>query len=928
MDFILPDSALVELEAKLATASRRQRLELLVALAWHSRQRDTRRALDLAKEAEAVMQTVADAEERKQVSARLALVRGEVRWLFGDIDSARDFADAARSQFDALEDPVGCADACWLSSWVASERGDRGRRERELDNAIRHARRAGDARRKTIAELVRLRWLAFEDARAAERSFHERFDIDQLETDPVLATWANDLLGLLASNTSDFALGVEHQIRAHDAALQTGQLHRAVFAIANIGVAFNNLGDHLSALDWLERGLNLSRTAGWPGCIGLCLMQTAEPLRLLGRRDAARAMLNEALDILRPLQHSHNYDLALQYMGDLELDGGDCAVALDTFIRLEERERARPGAGLSLIVQRGKAQALCLLGRPTEALDVATNAVALARERGDAYNEVAALRVLAEIHSMHRLPSPDTRAASGPLHFLEQALALAETIKGYTVPGELLDAVSREYAAAGDIARAYEYALQANQARQKTHSLEATNRAIAMQVFHETERARLLGEHHRQLAEAEARRVELLEQTNTTLEVLGVIGQEITAQLSDAAVFETLNRHVHDLLDVSYFAIYVTDAEGKGLQPEFAVEDGRAIRMRYIALDNPYSDAARCVRERRQIVHNLEPGYAHASHVPGTSRTASVMFAPLAISDRVLGAMSIQSMKRYAYAEREQLIFRTLSAYGAIALDNARAYSRLNETLDALRATQRQLMEKNLELEQAYRQLEEQSLKDPLTGLRNRRFLTEQLDRDVSLTLRRYEDHARHGSPPPVDDDLVFFMIDFDHFKQLNDQHGHPAGDAVLVQLRERLESVFRESDYLVRWGGEEFLAVARGTHRTEAPALAERVRLAIGGAPFLIPGGRTVHKTCSIGFACFPFLPQRPRWANWAQAIEFADKALYMAKHSGRDGWVGLHAAEGFAPQEAFGAVIESLERRLEQGDITVRSRWQVNAG
>src|SRR6185503_7275343 len=97
------------------------------------------------------------------------------------------------------------------------------------------------------------------------------------------------------------------------------------------------------------------------------------------------------------------------------------------------------------------------------------------------------------------------------------------------------------------------------------------------------------------------------------------------------------------------------------------------------------------------------------------------------------------------------------------------------------------------------------TITDPLTGLRNRRFLLQRIDEDVALALRQ-------GT------DLVFFLVDVDHFKKVNDELGHAAGDLVLRQMRGRLEQVFRASDYVLRWGGEEFLAVARGSARADAP--------------------------------------------------------------------------------------------------------------
>src|SRR6185437_7249310 len=141
------------------------------------------------------------------------------------------------------------------------------------------------------------------------------------------------------------------------------------------------------------------------------------------------------------------------------------------------------------------------------------------------------------------------------------------------------------------------------------------------------------------------------------------------------------------------------------------------------------------------------------------------------------------------------------------------------------------------------RELEEASLRDPLTGLRNRRFVMQTVGQDATLALRRYDQWLATGGVQPHDADLLFFMIDIDHFKAVNDEFGHHAGDQVLVQLRERLQRVFREADYLVRWRGEEFLIVPRGSSRADAPEVAERVRVEVEREPFALDNGQSVTK-------------------------------------------------------------------------------------
>ena len=190
--------------------------------------------------------------------------------------------------------------------------------------------------------------------------------------------------------------------------------------------------------------------------------------------------------------------------------------------------------------------------------------------------------------------------------------------------------------------------------------------------------------------------------------------------------------------------------------------------------------------------------------------------------------------------------------------------------------------------------LEESSLTDPLTGLRNRRFLTERIEADVALALRHYDAHLQRGDRLPVDADLVFFLIDIDHFKRVNDLHRHAGGDAVLRQMRARLTQVFRESDYLVRWGGEEFLVLARSTARAHAPVLAERIRAAVAEAPFMLDDGSLLRCTCSLGYAAFPLAPRHPRRHDWATVLDLADSALYAAKQRGRNGWLGVQRAIG----------------------------------
>ncbi len=187
--------------------------------------------------------------------------------------------------------------------------------------------------------------------------------------------------------------------------------------------------------------------------------------------------------------------------------------------------------------------------------------------------------------------------------------------------------------------------------------------------------------------------------------------------------------------------------------------------------------------------------------------------------------------------------------------------------------------------------LERTSYSDYLTGLNNRHSLMRSIPGDIALCKRHYE-VAEASGRFPADSDLLFLLLDIDFFKHVNDNHGHLAGDQVLKQFAAILRSVFRESDHIIRWGGEEFLVVVRFFDRARAAVLAERFRKEVELTEFDI-GEQVVRKTCSIGFSCYPFYPSVPQAYSWEQVVEIADKCLYAAKKTSRNAWVGVYGNE-----------------------------------
>ncbi|MFC0679923.1 diguanylate cyclase [Lysobacter korlensis] len=234
----------------------------------------------------------------------------------------------------------------------------------------------------------------------------------------------------------------------------------------------------------------------------------------------------------------------------------------------------------------------------------------------------------------------------------------------------------------------------------------------------------------------------------------------------------------------------------------------------------------------------------------------------------------------------QQAWFRILALLSILAAVWLAARLRLRQVELGRRALERLVRERTEALEHANDQLKHASFTDPLTELRNRRYLASQVALDVAQVCRSYAEPVR-----PPNCDMIFMMIDIDHFKQINDTYGHTVGDRVLREYAHVINTVIRDSDYAVRWGGEEFVLVARQAEATQCAALAERLVERVRSTEFPIDdAGTTIRSTCSVGVSHFPFVEGAPSALEWPQIIDICDAAVYLAKAGGRDGWVAIH--------------------------------------
>lgn len=189
------------------------------------------------------------------------------------------------------------------------------------------------------------------------------------------------------------------------------------------------------------------------------------------------------------------------------------------------------------------------------------------------------------------------------------------------------------------------------------------------------------------------------------------------------------------------------------------------------------------------------------------------------------------------FSDEDRMTAVSLASHAVVALDNARLH----------------------------RIVERQALVDGLTGLANRR----QCEETLASELARVQ---RFGGP------LAIVVADLDWFKDVNDRHGHPSGDAVLREFAQLLNETVRDIDLAGRWGGEEFLVILPGTHLDGGAQVAERIRLALAGRIVLSADGSLIPVTASFGVAA------TPPASTAAELFSAADAALYEAKRNGKN--------------------------------------------
>lgn len=481
----------------------RDRLAVVAELAWYLRQRDAPRARALIEEARRLLTNTGelDANERACLEGRLLAVTAVDQWLSAQLDQARTTIALARGCFESAADPVGIGDSLFIEAYMVSHAEGSGTAEPFFASAARAYASSGDTVRMRVCDAMAANQRIF-DAQGGEGNHASSGVIDD---HPGVEAEVEKTRVMACAFAGDVAGAIVHAQRAFEKCSEVGDINAAIVSATNVGWGYNTLNDHARACEWVERALALARSMQWPRPLASALQGMGSMLHLLHRNDAARDVLLEGLKVLEPFEGTPlRLTTSLEY-GHVLFDLGEYEQAQQVLAHCVEESKR-------LGLFEFESSAFCLqartlghLGELSQAIASANEALELARRAKPLEPKINALRAFAEISRIGRLlPPAGSAAASAPIHYLEQAVRTCSQIEGYLVPDDLLNELSRDYEAAGDLAQALANARRAAAARERTRSKEADNLTTAMQVRHETERARAEANHHKMLAQAEA----------------------------------------------------------------------------------------------------------------------------------------------------------------------------------------------------------------------------------------------------------------------------------------------------------------------------------------------------------------------------------------------------------------------------------------
>lgn len=560
-----------------------------------------------------------------------------------------------------------------------------------------------------------------------------------------------------------------------------------------------------------------------------------------GRMDVASSAIAKLLELARVNQDDVGVVLATAYSASLMAIGGKTEAAVVQLTSLEPTavRTANPEALWRFYLALGSAQNT--IGKFEAALASALKSLDYAKARPQ-QSQASVLRSLNQLNSVYAAMKNEEKA----LKMIDEALLIAKTIGAIKMQGTLYLNQGLLYSAMGltDAAvDAYQKALEisANSGLTRTHAAALNNISDIYLIRKDYPRAEVMARR------AQARYQEA-----------GEMGGVAVAQCNIG------------------FALM-----GQGRINEGVAEVQRALK--FIRGSGARADEEGILEELARMYAQAGLHREAYDTILGQQKLAKELFN----ADRAKSVATLQEQFDSVQRQKQiELLARENSLKDA-ELNNRRLQQIVTilGTVVTLMAGVFMFMlyskvrKANQKLHEANKQLEFHSVRDPLTGLYNRRSFLELMKQRPSTSGNgRREDANTDG----------LMILDIDHFKHINDTLGHAGGDIVLVEIAKRLRSTVRDSDMVMRWGGEEFLVYSPKASAVHLKNLAHRILKVIGETPIEV-NGQLLEVTVTGGFLALPFSGLTEEECNWEKAMQIADMALYLGKVNGRNRAYGL---------------------------------------
>lgn len=628
------------------------------------------------------------------------------------------------------------------------------------------------------------------------------------------AAWLRFYLGWYYLDGDDFKTGLSVIETARDSFEALGDVVGGSRTSNALGFLYSMLGVFDLALDFYRMATERADQAGKPEMAGTALMNTAECLYELDEPEAALLAIERCRSdySIAPYNITHAHHVAgLVYgrLGKLAESEKELRQAILT---------AKDTFTTGLDSRRVLAELLLDTGRLEEAARYIDEGLAQCLANED------------------RLIGIRFRLALSRLHFLQEHLdeALAEARLACTLAQELgvkkveADAEKAAYEAwqkKGDCGEALA-------AFVRYTSLKDT-------IKGEQTSKRILGLHEDRIRR-EARYYESLYRQISSI---GEIGQRITANLDLNVTLESIYEAVNGLLDAPTLVIALLNNAGDALDYRLIMLRGERQEPFSVPLTES-SFGAWCLSNNKDIligdVQNEYQQYfgRQPLNVISENPEKSLVYVPLRVGERVAGVFSVQSEKLQAYDKRSLETIKAIGSYLGIAVENSRLFG----------------------------QIQRLATVDALTGLLNRRAISE-------LLAEEFQKSARYKRS------LSVMMVDIDFFKAVNDTYGHDGGDFVLKAVGAILKGDVRSCDFAGRFGGEEFVLVLPETGLEGGLRLAERLRRALEATEIPLGEGSSCRVTASFGLSALCSEDD-----SYESLLKRADLALYQSKDKGRN--------------------------------------------